>query len=100
MHNPHRLVKEKLYFDLFLNEVKKGNLDASFYATILDKYYWINSKNKETRRIFYGSQFVKPCIQTKEATNKARIEIGLEALEDSGFVDCGDEVLDMPKERG
>lgn len=99
LHNPHRLVNEQKYFDLFLNEVKKGNLDAAFYATILDKYYWINSINRDARRVFYGSQFGKPCIQTKEATNKARIEIGLEALEDDGFVDCGDEVLNMPRER-
>jgi hypothetical protein len=82
-----------------LDEVKKGNLKAEGLALILDKYYWTSSKNKETRRVFYGSQFGKPCIQTKEATNKARIEIGLAALEDDGFVDCGDEVLDMPKER-
>lgn len=99
LHNPHRMVNEQKYFDLFLNEVKKGNLKAEGLALILDKYYWLRSKNKETRRVFYGSQFGKPCIQTKEATNKARIEIGLAALEDSGFVDCGDEVLDMPKER-
>lgn len=99
LHNPHRLVNEQKYFDLFLNEVKKGNLDAAFYATILDKYYWISSTNKETRRVFYGSQFGKSCIQTKEATNKARIEIGLAALEDDGFVDCGDEILNMPKKR-
>lgn len=99
LHNPHRLVNEQKYFDLFLNEVKKGNLKAEGLALILDKYYWLRSKNKETRRVFYGSQFGKPCIQTKEATNKARIEIGLATLEDDGFVDCGDEVLDMPKER-
>jgi hypothetical protein len=99
LHNPHRLVNEQKYFDLFLDEVKKGNLKAEGLALILDKYYWTSSKNKETRRVFYGSQFGKPCIQTKEATNKARIEIGLAALEDDGFVDCGDEVLDMPKER-
>lgn len=90
MHNPHRLVNEQQYYDLFFNEVKKGNLDAEFFASILDKYYWINSKNKITRRIFYGSQFGKPCVQTKEASNKARIEIGVEALEEGGFVDCGD----------
>jgi hypothetical protein len=99
LHNPHRLINEQKYFDLFFNEVKKGNLQAEYFVMILDKYYWGKSKNKTTRRVFYGSQFGKPCIQTKEATNKARIEIGLEALEDNGFVDCGDEVLDMPKER-
>jgi hypothetical protein len=99
LHNPHRLVNEQKYFELFLYEIKKGNLTGEYLVAILDKYYWTRSNNKETRRVFYGSQFGKPCIQTKEATNKARIEIGLEALEDAGFVDCGDEVLDMPKER-
>lgn len=99
LHNPHRLVNEQKYFDLFLNEVRKGNLEPDFYAAILDKYYWAKSTNKETRRVFYGPQFGKPCIQTKEATNKARVEIGLRPLEDSGFVDCDGEKLDMPKER-
>jgi hypothetical protein len=99
LHNPHRLVNEKEYFDLFLNEVKKGNLKSDYFATILDKYYWTKSKNKENRRVFYGSQFGKPCIQTKEATNKARVEIGLAILKDNEFVDCGAEILDMPKER-
>lgn len=99
LHNPHRLVNEQRYFDLFLNEVKNGNLTADFFATILDKYYWAHSKNKETRRVFYGSQFGKPCIQTKEATNLARLEIGLDALKDEDFVDCENEELNMPKQR-
>lgn len=96
LHNPHRLVKDKSNFELFLNEVKRGNLDKDFFASVLDKYYWINSPNKKQRRVFYGSQFGKPCIQTKEATNKARVEIGLEALADDGFIDCRDEILNMP----
>lgn len=99
LHNPHRLVNEQKYFDLFLNEVKKGSIDASFFATILDKYYWAKSKNKKTRRVFYGSQFGKPCIQTKVETNQARMEIGLAPLEDDGFVDCGKEELNMPNKR-
>jgi hypothetical protein len=74
-------------------------MDADFYATILDQYYWTKSRNKVNRRVFYGSHFGKPCIQTKTATNEARVEIGLNPLEDSGFVDCGEEQLDMPKER-
>lgn len=99
LHNPHRLVNEQRYFDLFLNEVKNGNLPADFFATILDKYYWAHSKNKETRRVFYGSQFGKPCIQTKETTNLARLEIGLDALKDEDFVDCENEELNMPKQQ-
>lgn len=99
MHNPQQLVNEQEYFELFLNDVKSGNLKPESLALVLDKYYRVNSKNKTTRCVFYGSQFGKPCIQTKKATNKARIEIGLEALEDSVFVDCGDGILDMPKEK-
>jgi hypothetical protein len=99
LHNPHRLVNEKTYFDLFLKEVNKGNLKATTFADLLDKYYWASSKNKKNRRVFYGSQFGKPCIQTKDATNIARIEIGLKPLDDDGFVDCEGEELDMPKER-
>lgn len=99
LHNPHRLVNEKKYFDLFFNEVKKGNLKPEGFALFIDKYYWVHSKNKTTRRVFYGSQFGKPCIQTKEATNKARVEIGLKPLNDDEFVDCEGEELNMPKER-
>ncbi|OAZ05132.1 hypothetical protein [Flavobacterium succinicans] len=96
LHNPHRLVNEQIYFDLFLNEVKKGNFKPDFFAAVLDKYYWTISKNKKNRRVFYGSAFGKPCLQTKEATNKARIEIGLKALKDDEFVDCAGEELNMP----
>ena len=100
LHNPHRLVNEKKYFDLFLDEVKKGNMPVEFFATVLDKYYWGQSINKKERRVFYGSPFGKPCIQTKEETNKARIEIGLEPLKDEEFVDCSNEELFvMPKKR-
>lgn len=97
LHNPHRLVNEKTYFDMFLKEVKNGNIDSNFFASIIDKYYWINSPNKKQRRVFYGSDFGTPCIQTKEDTNKARLEIGLLPLNDSEFVDCGTEQLDIPK---
>lgn len=99
LHNPHRLVNEQLYYDLFLAEVKKGTMTADFFATVLDKYYWIKSKNKVNRRVFYGSPFGSPCIQTKKETNKARIEIGLKPLKDSEFVDCTGEELNMPNVR-
>jgi hypothetical protein len=99
LHNPQRLVNEIEYYQLFLGEVKKGNLKPESLALILDKYYWTRSKNKKKRRVFYGSDFGKPCIQTKEATNRARIEIGLQILNDNEFVDCTGEDLDMPKNR-
>jgi hypothetical protein len=37
LHNPHRLVNEQEYFELFLNEVKRGNLKAESLALVLDK---------------------------------------------------------------
>jgi len=99
LHNPHRLANEEKYFSLFLNEVKKGNLSAEYFVTILDKYYWVHSKNKKNRRVFYGSSFGKPCKKTKEATNKARVEIGLKPLNEDEFIDCANEELNMPIKR-
>jgi hypothetical protein len=37
LHNPHRLVNEQEYFELFLNEVKRGNLKPESLALVLDK---------------------------------------------------------------
>ena len=85
LHNPYRLVNEKEYFDLFLSEVEKGNMDREFLATVLDKHYWSNSRGE---KVLYGSAFGTPCINTKEETNAAREKIGLLALEDSEFEDC------------
>lgn len=86
LHTPHILVKDKEYFNVFLNEVKKGNLKAEMYATILDKYYWVKKGNNH--RVLYGSQFGMPCKAMREESNKARAEIGLAPLADSLFVDC------------
>ena len=86
LHTPHIIVKNKEYFELFLNEVKKGNLKAETYATILDKYYW--TKRGNNHRVLYGSQFGMPCKNMREESNKARAEIGLPPLDDSLFVDC------------
>ena len=85
LHNPHRLVNEKKYFDILLNEVKKGRLKKEYFATILDKYYWAKSRTKD---VMYGSQFGKPCLQHKEKTNELRKEIGLEPLKDNEFKKC------------
>ncbi len=85
LHNPYRLVNEKEYFDLFLIEVEKGNMDREFLATVLDKHYWSKSRGG---KVLYGSAFGTPCIDTKEETNAAREKIGLLALEDSEFEVC------------
>lgn len=85
LHNPYRLVNEKEYFDLFLNEVEKGNMDREFLATVLDKHYWSKSRGE---RVLYGSAFGTPCKSTKDETNAAREKIGLLPLKDSEFEDC------------
>ena len=85
LHNPYRLVNEKEYFDLFLSEVEKGNMDREFLATVLDKHYWSKSRGEN---VLYGSAFGKPCLNTKEETNFAREKIGLLPLENSEFKDC------------
>lgn len=86
LHNPHRLVNEEEHLNLFIGEVKKGNLKAESLATILDKYYW--SKKGNDHRVLYGSQFGMPCAAMKEETNAARMKIGLTPLADSLFVKC------------
>jgi len=86
LHNPHRLVNDVEYFNLFLEEAEKGNMDRAFLATVMDKYYWSISQGQ---KVMYGSPFGVPCIETKEETNKLRKEIGLEPLNDNEFKDCG-----------
>jgi len=85
LHNPHRLIYDQEYFDLFLEEVNKGNMEREFLATVLDKYYWSQSRGQ---RVMYGSPFGVPCIETKNETNKLRKEIGLEPLVDDEFKVC------------
>lgn len=85
LHNPHRLVNEKEYFDLFYEEVEKGNMPRSFFVDVLDKYYFVKSGWKHA---MYGSQFGIPCLKTKEQTNQLRKEVGLEPLQDEDFKIC------------
>lgn len=85
LHNPHRLVNEVEYFNLFLEEVNNGNMDRAFLATVLDKYYWSRSRGQ---KVMYGSPFGVPCIETKEETNQLRKEIGLDPLNDNEFKVC------------
>jgi len=85
LHNPHRLVNEVEYFNLYLEEVEKGNMERAFLATVLDKYYWSKSRGQ---KVMYGSPFGVPCIETKDETNRLRKEIGLEPLVDDEFKVC------------
>ncbi|HLW14595.1 MAG TPA: hypothetical protein VKX30_03730 [Flavobacteriaceae bacterium] len=89
LHNPHKIIQDQALFNLFLEEVNKGNLSREFFATILDKYYWSKSRGK---RVMYGSSFGVPCIDTKEETNRLRKEIGLEPLKEDEFKECDETI--------
>lgn len=90
LHNPHRLVNEKRFFNLFLNEVEKGNMSRELLALVLDKYYWVRKDESGNRKVIYGTQFGMPCRKYKEQSDRARKEIGLPPLADSLFVNCPD----------
>jgi hypothetical protein len=91
LHNPHRVVNEKENYQMLLNEVKSNRLSPSDFANIIDKYYWLKKGNN--KRVLVGSDFGKPCIETKERTNKIREELGLKLLSDSEFINCEDKSL-------
>ena len=90
LHNPHRLVNEKEYLDLFLNEVEKGNLSRKKLALILDKYYWVRRDKSGNRRLLYGTQFGKPCFKYRTKSDSVRAVIGLKPLSDLVFMKCKD----------
>ena len=85
LHNPHMIVNNEEYLDFFVDLVESDELESQTLALILDKYYWAKSGGKS---VLYGSQFGKPCLETKEQTNIARQKIGLKPLEDLEFQDC------------
>ena len=88
LHNPHRLINEKEYFDLFLSEVEKGNMNREMLALVLDKYYWVRRDNDGNRKLLYGTQFGKPCLKYRKQSDSARATIGLKPLADSLFIKC------------
>lgn len=88
LHNPHRLVNEKEYLHLFLDEVEKGNMSREFLATVLDKYYWVRYDEYGNRKVLYGTQFGKPCKKYRKESDSVRAIIGLRPLPDSLFIDC------------
>src|SRR5690606_5897728 len=88
LHNPHRLVNEKEYLDLFLIEVEKGNMSREFLATVLDKYYWVRRDDFGNQKLLYGTQFGKPCKKYRKQSDSVRAIIGLAPLPDSLFIDC------------
>ena len=88
LHNPHRLVNEKEYLELFLSEVDRGNLKIEALIAFLDKYYVIRQDEYGNKKLLYGSLFGKPCSYNREKSDSARAVIGLPPLPDSMFVEC------------
>lgn len=89
LHNPHRIVaNDENAFNLLLSEVNKGRLDREFFATVLDKYYWMKKGNN--RKVYYGTPFGVPCFQDREKSDSLRQAIGLPPLGDESFKLCDD----------
>jgi hypothetical protein len=89
LHNPRRLLTPEVY-NLLKNEAKKGNMPASFLEIYLDKYYVFYQKKS-----LYNSQFkfmLKTnkgvCREDKALSDSLRVDIGLQPLPDSVFVNC------------
>ena len=82
LHNSTRVIQPEVY-ELLKNEVKIGNLKSETLAIILDKYYCLYKGAS-----LYGTTFKAPCISDKEKVNNARLDIGLNVLNDSLFVQC------------
>ncbi|WP_064966004.1 hypothetical protein [Tenacibaculum ovolyticum] len=88
LHTPNLLVNNKEYLDVFLKEVKKGNLKKETLVSILDKYYWVKRDSFGNRKLLYGSQFGRPCFKYRKKSDSVREIIGLEPLPDSLFINC------------
>ena len=86
LHNPHRVVKEDDVRNLLLQEVEKGNMKREFLAAVLDKYYWVKKGNN--RRVYYGTQFGKPCIKDRAKSDSLRKAISLPPLKTEDFKNC------------
>ena len=88
LHSPQKVVTPEIYA-LLKSEVIAGNLKPTTFSYFLDKYYVYYKKYS-----LFGSRFMSdtPCkgvrLKDKNIVNKARMDIGLEALPDSAFVNC------------
>ena len=88
LHTPHMLVNNQENLDVFIGEVRNGNMSVDALTTVLDKYYVIRRDEWGNRRLLYGSQFGKPCRMYRKQSDSVRAIIGLKPLHDSLFVDC------------
>lgn len=88
LHSPHRLINEKKTLNIYLNEVKKGNLKMKSLLTVLDKYYWVRKDKEGKSMLVYGSQFGTPCLKYRKKSDSLRAELGLKPLKISQFKIC------------
>ncbi|HAY3551081.1 hypothetical protein KRE47_12300 [Elizabethkingia meningoseptica] len=86
LHNPQRVVKNRDIFNFLIKEVDKGNMTKEYLALILDKYYL--AKKGNNMRLFYGTQFGKPCFEDKKISDSLRKEIKLQPLKDNEYKKC------------
>ena len=66
LHNPQHIVNNKENRDILIKEVKKGN----------------------NRRVYYGTQFGKPCIKDRAKSDSLRKTISLPPLKTEDFKTC------------
>lgn len=86
LHNPQRVVHDNKVKNLFLKEIEKGNMNREFLAVVLDKYYWVKKGNN--RKVYYGTQFGKPCIEDRIKSDSLRKSILLPPLKLEDFKKC------------
>lgn len=85
LHHPSKIINNQHYKNLIIKEFKKGNITEKMLLTILDKYYWAKSNGK---RVYFGSQFGKPCIEDKKTSDSLRKNFDLLPLNISDFKTC------------
>lgn len=86
LHNPQRVINDDSVMNIFFQEIERGNMSREFLATVLDKYYWVKKGNN--RKVYYGTQFGKPCIEDKVKSDSLRKLIFLPPLNLDDFKKC------------
>ncbi|AGC77347.1 hypothetical protein DDD_2220 [Nonlabens dokdonensis DSW-6] len=91
LHSPHRLINEKEYLNLYLDEVKDDRLELSVLLEVLDKPNFFKRDEEGDRKLVYGSNWGKPCLKNRKLSDSLRKEIGLAPLNLEDFIDCSKE---------
>ncbi|MDR1092003.1 MAG: hypothetical protein LBL79_13085 [Prevotella sp.] len=96
VHNPKRVAGK--FYNLFKDEVDKGNLSPTMFSYALDRYY----VSVEGRSYFDTPYKVWTtangvCLQDRAKSDSLRASIGLEPLPESAFINCSKmEISDKP----